>query len=212
MKENIKEKSPLYAIASFNADGTEVTLTLGSNEPKVCKSTLSVAKYLKKYMLGLLQTLNTEERQNADVCMFETVKNQLMTASNLPDIHDEDDIGDILSMLGIPFGGLTMLGMIVAATGRSSRQKNYNVTKLVENPVFEICPNCQRHGSFVDASTGKEISDNFWNKEDALRWIEETVAKGFLQPQKAKALEAQVNGGKRIAQTEKEFTGRGFFG
>lgn len=194
--------------ATFNAEGTQVTITVEGQKGKTFNGKAEASWYVFQF----------DENKITDESSTSIVINQILHAPNLQDFSGNEtrEVRDTFSLfqnvIRSPFRDMFMLSVLfdvidVSATRNADNRKEIALNKMVENPVFEICPNCQRHGNFVDASTGEQVSNEFWNKQDAMKWIEENTAKGFLQPQKADLLKTQVNGAgaKKIAQTEKEF-------
>lgn len=183
MEKTIEKGSLFYATALFNESGTEVTITLGSTEPKVCKSKLGAALHLESYVNGLIKSLPQEQLRDANASMLQEVSNAIDTAPNLP-MDTKEDLELCKKRIGSMFGS-PMFTMIVTVVEKQQAGP-------MEDPEFKVCPHCGESGEFVDRKNPRKKSPIFYSKEDALDWLKQNVESKRLTKEQGENLAHSV--------------------
>ncbi len=209
-KPNIQLGSPFYATVLFTENKPEAVITFGETKPVVCTSKLSAAVYIATYTQNLFSSLTKTQRERSDMSMFKNVSSTIEVTRNLPDYGPEDQnlqlTNHFFSIYQVQVLGSALVTIIeiFSVCIDLSVFVNTPAKKIMNKPTFNLCPDCQRHGHFLD-DDGNRASHEMASREQAFKWIKEATANGYIQPKKAKELRNTIIASKKIEKKHEAF-------
>lgn len=183
------EKLP-KATATFNNEGTEVTIAIeGKEGAKTFTTKLGALNYGSTLL----------EAGTVDAGSIWAFRGQILDAKNLKDATTEDKI-NALNMIGQTRRNQIIITVIEMADGDGGQLSDEEeVPPVMERPVFRICEKCGRHGRFEDEA-GTVESDEIMSKQSGFKWIKNAKRDGVIKPEDAQRLIAQVNAAEKIEE------------
>lgn len=199
------ENKQLKATATFNEDGTKVTITVEGKEGKTFTTKISALNHGD-------ELLNSKA---VDEDSLWKAREIILDANNL-ETGTEEEINEarekfLKEFIGIELGLAAILGQrgisfIGISVGRSKPEKGDQKNKKpvpMEKPIFEMC-SCGTHGKIIDeAGKSDGHSNDLGSQEHAKSWVKFGIEKGILKSEQEAGLLAQIEAS-GLFKTDKE--------
>lgn len=182
------------ATATFNQDGTQVTITVEGQESKTFNTQLGALNYGQELI----------DSKTVDEDSLWKAREVIIGAKDLP-VGTEEEINkakaaffeEIAPLLGA--ASVTVIGVSV-----KKRSSPNDADLKMKKPIFRMCDCGINHGNVVDEETGLSSQD-LGSKEAAIKWIDFATKNGNIKPEDVDSLKKQVNEQDKLVATEAEF-------
>ena len=190
------------ATATFNQDGTQVTITVEGQEGKTFETKLGALNHGN----DLLQSGTVDKKSLWDL------REQVLEAKNLKASSKKDRDEALKGVSQSMLGGVSVTVIEIDMSSpfgsggeeKGTESSDEETPSVMENPVFRVCENCGKHGNFEDEA-GTVTSPKILSKQSGLDWIKVAQKRGVIKPEDVQRLTDQVKAAEKIPTKRDRF-------